>query len=91
MPVYKEHHAKYSYSWADEKGTPVEVARRLVVEWNWSLDPEETPYIDSPAFIRSLGTLIYLRRKNISIQTISDNDTRGLDIDPLCLSCSKCR
>lgn len=90
MPVYKGHHEQYSYAWAEKKGTPVQAARSLIGEWNRNLKKGEPPYVGTPAFIRSLGTLIFLRRKGIVIQTISDEDKEGSNIDPLCLSCGRC-
>jgi len=63
----------------------------LVAEWNQNLEERELPYNYTTGFIRSLGTLIYLRRRNGDIQTIPDKDIEGFNLDPLCLSCIKCR
>ena len=91
MPIYKEHHEQYSHTWVKEEGTPVQVAIRLIDRWNGNLREGEVPYSKTPAFIRSLGTLIFLRRKGINLQTMPDDDKEASNIDPLCLSCRKCQ
>lgn len=91
MPTYKEHHARYSYGWASEQGTAVEVAKRSIDQWNAGLPNDEPPYKKTPAFIRALGILIFLRRQGVEIKEIPDNDPNGYDIDPLCLACRACK
>jgi len=91
MPVYKEHHVKYSYGWAKESGTPVQAAGRLIDTWNKNLEEGELPYARTSAFIRSLGTLIFIQRNGMDIQTIPNSDKDGFNVDPLCLSCRKCQ
>lgn len=91
MPTYKEHHALYSHGWALNKGTSVEVANKLIDQWNGSLSSDEIPYKKTPAFIRAIGILIFLRRKDSNINQIPDIDSNGYNVDPLCVACQICQ